>query len=65
MRAFREARGFTQEELAALLDVTATTIHRWETGLRVPNRTKQRVIAERTGIKPNELVGYELREAAE
>jgi len=36
IRAVREARKMTQEELAGALGVTGATISRWESGLSVP-----------------------------
>jgi DNA-binding transcriptional regulator YiaG len=38
MRTRREALGYTQEQLAPLIGVTASGLHRWETGERKPRR---------------------------
>jgi transcriptional regulator with XRE-family HTH domain len=38
MRARREALGYTQEQLAPLVGVTGSGLHRWETGGRRPRR---------------------------
>ena len=36
MRKARETAGFSQEELAEILDVSCMTIHRFESGKRMP-----------------------------
>ena len=34
---YRELRGISRNELAELLNVTPPTVHRWETGVRIPD----------------------------
>lgn len=33
IRAFRRARGLTQEQLAEVLDVTVGAVYKWESGV--------------------------------
>lgn len=37
--ALRQKLGITQRELAELVDVSSTTVYRWESGESVPNRS--------------------------
>ena len=37
IRNFRKAKGLSQEELAAKLNVVRQTVSKWETGLSVPD----------------------------
>jgi transcriptional regulator with XRE-family HTH domain len=45
IRAAREAKGWSQAELAAGLGVTVTTISRWERGTSAPQRAALRALS--------------------
>lgn len=47
--------GFTQEELAEILDVSCMTIYRWESGQRTPDQEKRMQICTILGKKAEEL----------
>lgn len=44
------ARGFTQEQLAEVLDVTPVSVRRWEIGLRLPSLPDLEVIVSVLGL---------------
>jgi len=52
IRAVRESLGFTQEELALLLDTSLNTISNWERGKTIPKRKDFRNIINRLYINP-------------
>ena len=56
IRAKREERDMTQQELAELLHVTRQTISRWESGSRCPDLILSKQIADAFGISLDELV---------
>ena len=37
IKQLRQKHGFTQEELASLLDISSQSISKWETGLTMPD----------------------------
>jgi len=37
LRTYRQKKGLTLAEMAAVLSVTAATVQRWESGLRTPS----------------------------
>ena len=55
----REERGFTRNEVAALLNVTPPTVHRWESGVRVPDLATVMKLANIFGMNLNELIEEE------
>lgn len=55
LRAYRDARGISQQEFANSLGVLRTTVARWEGGTRKISKNKLSEISEKTGIKPAEL----------
>lgn len=55
LRAFRKERSLTRAELARMLDVTPSTVWRWEKGKRSVGREDLPRISEATGIAPAEL----------
>lgn len=58
IKRLREARGLTQPELAALLEVAATTLSRWETGkVQAPSRAHLRRLCEVLQVSREELQG--------
>lgn len=56
IRAKREEREMTQQELADLLYVTRQTVSRWESGSRCPDLILSKKIADIFGIPLDELV---------
>ena len=55
----REARGWTQEQLANALGTTQQTIYRWETGAVDPQASKVMAISEALGITVSYIMGYD------
>lgn len=56
LRRFREEKDLSQEELAALVDVSPSHISRMESDLKSPNLEMIFRLAEALKIKPHELV---------
>lgn len=56
IRAKREERDMTQQELADLLHVTRQTVSRWESGTRCPDLILSKKIADTFDISLDELV---------
>ena len=54
----------SQEEFAKDVGTNATTISLWETGARVPQFSKKRQVAERLGLKPEQIAWPEAKSAA-
>ena len=52
----RRERGYTQKELAALLDVTDKAVSKWETGAAAPRRSVLRKLAGILGCTQEELL---------
>lgn len=50
LAAARDAAGFTQEELAAKLNITRTAISQWETGTTSPSGSSRQLLALTFGI---------------
>lgn len=57
LKFFRKAKGITQEELAAGLNVVRQTISKWEKGLSVPDADMLIRIAEILEVSVSELLG--------
>jgi putative transcriptional regulator len=55
LRELRQARGFSQEELARLLGVAGYTVTRWETGQMRPTAGNARKLARRLGVDVDAL----------
>jgi transcriptional regulator with XRE-family HTH domain len=53
MRAAREAKGWSQAELAAGIGVTTTTISRWERGASVPRRRALLALSHAFDLAPD------------
>ena len=51
VRKYREAKGFSQEELAVRLDVAQTTISSIESDKSIPNSILLHKIAKESGVK--------------
>ena len=55
----RKAKGFSQEELAAKIEVSRQAISKWETDSAQPETSNIIKLCEVLEISPNELFGYE------
>jgi len=58
VRALREKRGWSQEDLAREIDVSLSTVQRWEKKGSKPNRLARRELRrlfEATGIESEEV----------
>jgi transcriptional regulator with XRE-family HTH domain len=59
LRELREQRGLTRREIAIRLDVTESTIVRWERlERRIPDERKLE-LAELLGVTPAQLMGWD------
>lgn len=56
LRAARKERGWTQGRLAAMLDVSITTVGSWERGLNAPEPPQLLALARVFGVAPAELL---------
>lgn len=56
LRRFREEKKLSQEELAALVDVSPSHISRMESDLKTPSLGIVFKLAAALGIKPHELI---------
>jgi transcriptional regulator with XRE-family HTH domain len=65
IRAFRKLKGYTQHELADLLNMSVAVIGSIERGTRTPDEKLLRSIAEGLGIELSELVPPSDSNAAE
>lgn len=52
---FRQDNQLSQPDLARLLHVGRSTVHRWESGVRKIDREKVPFVSEKTGIPAKEL----------
>lgn len=50
IRTLREQKGFTQAELAAMLDVTENAVTQYETGRAVPKSERLQILAASLGV---------------
>lgn len=57
IKALRKAKGFSQEELAARLNVVRQTISKWEKGISVPDAAMLVKIAELFEVPVSTLLG--------
>lgn len=55
IKAKRESKRLTQEELGKLLNVTRTTVAMWESGAASPRADKIPALAEALGCRIEEL----------
>jgi transcriptional regulator with XRE-family HTH domain len=59
LREIREERHLTRRELSLRLDVTESTVERWESSkTRIPDERKLE-LAEVLGVTPSELMGWD------
>ncbi len=56
IQKYREERGMSRNEVAEMLNVTLPTVHRWETGVRMPDLATIMKIANILGVKLDELI---------
>ena len=59
LSAARKAKGFSQEELAAKIDVSRQAVSKWENGTAQPETANILKLCEVLEVSPNELFGYE------
>ncbi|MBQ8822053.1 MAG: helix-turn-helix transcriptional regulator [Lachnospiraceae bacterium] len=59
IRKYRKIKGFTQEELALQLGVTAQAVSRWEAGVGMPDISLIVPIAQNLGVTTDTLFGME------
>ena len=59
LRALREARGLSQERLAARAEVSTATVRRTELGHYEPTLSSLRAIARALGVSLSELIEAE------
>lgn len=57
LRALRENRGWTQEELAGRLFVTRQAVSRWEAGETTPNPDTLKLLSREFDVSINTLLG--------
>ena len=65
IRAFRQKKGMTQEELASRLHVVRQTVSKWEKGLSVPDAELLIRLAEGLEVSVAQLLGGEAETATE
>jgi transcriptional regulator with XRE-family HTH domain len=56
IRELREARGWTQFELAIKVGVQPTTIYTWESGKKMPMIPQLRKLAEAFGVSMDDII---------
>ena len=56
IKNLREALGLTRKEFAKRLNVSVSTISRWESGERIPNLYHLKKIIEVFRVKPEHLL---------
>ena len=65
IKAFRQKKGMTQEELASRLHVVRQTVSKWEKGLSVPDAELLIRLAEVLEVSVAQLLGGEAETAME
>ena len=63
IRALREARGWTQAELARRLNITRNGVNSWEQGLSMPSPACLVYLAKLFSVSTDYLLGVERLEA--
>ena len=59
IRSYRKSKGFTQEELADLLNITPQAISKWESESSLPDISMIIPLAKVLGISTDALLGYD------
>lgn len=62
IRGFRKQRLLTQEQLAEVLGVTPGAVHKWETGMSVPELGMIIELADFFDVSVDALLGYEMKD---
>ena len=62
IRSYRKAKGLSQEELAAKLNVVRQTVSKWEKGLSVPDSEMLITLSEALDVPVAALLGEEVPE---
>lgn len=62
IRYNRKARGVTQEQLAAVMDVSVGAVYKWESGQSVPELNKLVELANYFDMSVDSLIGYEIKD---
>ena len=62
IRAFRRARGLTQEQLAEVLNVTVGAVYKWESGQSTPELATILELADFFDTSVDALLGYEMKD---
>ena len=65
IRILRKERALTQEQLAEILNVTVGAVHKWETGLSVPELKLILEMADYFDTSVDALLGYEMKDNSE
>ena len=65
LKALRKERGFSQEQLAARLNIVRQTVSKWETGTSVPDAELLTKLAEELDVTVGELLGKTIEISAE
>lgn len=61
IRELRIKNGYTQEELAAMLNVTPQAVSRWECGVSLPDITMLPLLTKHLFVSADELLGCDLK----
>ena len=56
IKAFREERGWTQEQLAARMGVDRVSVTHWESGVSVPRMGNVEKLAALFGVKKSQII---------
>ncbi|ACZ38922.1 helix-turn-helix domain-containing protein [Sphaerobacter thermophilus] len=64
IRELREARGWTQQDLAVKLDVAVSTVSLWERGGALPQVTQLRAMAALFGLESSDEIDLVVRPEA-
>jgi len=61
LRALRELKKLTQEDLAAKCDIPLSQVGRMERGVRSPTLSTILILAEGLGVEPKELLNFRFK----
>ena len=59
IKIYRKNKGFTQEELAELLNITPQAISKWESESGLPDVSMLIPLAQVLGVSTDALLGYD------